>query len=304
MAQIGFVRRNRFRDPRRSGIADCDAVGNIQVQRFPLILHQPVEISGQAFLQQFRRERGVERQKYPQLENALEVLGTFIGGEDFVGRQFEALPIDLHGVWPTLRYTFWIGLTQSQRNRLQIFSGARAQLLGVGFKAQFHQRGLIVDQNEPLDIRFLQNLRCILGVLQYPSVSSISGPHVQSAQRRADLRLTLRPQTQGEVLDADDGIDASLQLFVNQRSVYLRITRQVDGTRSRRIYRANQILINLFRQKGQRRRHHASDGCEHRVDRLIRIDLVRPETPTRAAKIPVGKLVIEKLKGLNQPVML
>ena len=46
VAQIGFVRRDGFGDAGRGGIADCDAIGNVEVHRFALILDQPVEVAG------------------------------------------------------------------------------------------------------------------------------------------------------------------------------------------------------------------------------------------------------------------
>ncbi len=50
IAQKCFVRGDGLGDPRRCGIDDNDAVGNIQVQRFSLILQHAIEISREAFL--------------------------------------------------------------------------------------------------------------------------------------------------------------------------------------------------------------------------------------------------------------
>ena len=89
------MRSNGFGDAGGGSITHHDAVGNIEVERFPLVLHQAVEIAGHTFLLEFRRERGIERHECALLQAALQYRRAFIGDDNFVRRQLKGLPIDL-----------------------------------------------------------------------------------------------------------------------------------------------------------------------------------------------------------------
>ncbi len=70
------------------------------------------------------------------------------------------------------------------------------------------------------------------------------------------------------------------------------------------IHRPHQILINLFGQERQSRRHDACDRGEHRIERLIGFVVARPETAAGAAQIPVRELLVEFLERFDQTEVL
>ena len=65
------MRGDGLRNARRRGIANYDAVGDIQVQRFALILQHSIEVSRKAFLQKFRCQLCIEREKSALFQAAL-----------------------------------------------------------------------------------------------------------------------------------------------------------------------------------------------------------------------------------------
>ncbi len=108
---------------------------------------------------------------------------------------------------------------------------------------------------------------------------------------------------QSQILEPDHGFDRLLQLFVDERGIHLRVLRQMHGLGRRRIHRADQVLVDLFGEERQGRRHHARHGCQNGVERLIGFVIARPEAAARPAQIPVGELLVEFLKRLDQAVV-
>ena len=79
-------------------------------------------------------------------------------------------------VWPSTSHFGFVpglGLLQRLRDRLQIFSGARTEFLGVGLETHLYQLGLVFDESQVLDIGFFQDLRGVIGIFENPAVGCI-----------------------------------------------------------------------------------------------------------------------------------
>src|SRR5580692_4992512 len=157
VAQEGFMRSDGFRDTRRGGIADDDAVGNIQVKSLALVLQHAVKIPRETFLQEVRRQSCVEREKSTLFQAALEIFRAFEVGNDLFRSKFKHLIGYLKGIRSALKNLGRIGVFQGFCDCLEIPPRARANLFGVRLEAHFHQPLLILNQNEMLQIGLLQN---------------------------------------------------------------------------------------------------------------------------------------------------